>query len=271
MQQIESPDMAQHDRDKRASMTNPIYPKIFIATAMFGGKASAHYINSLLSLQRQCHVKNIDMVWDFVINESLITRARNVLAHQFLKSDCDVMMSIDSDIGFEPQAVFDLALMDLDIACGLYPFKTLDWQRIKQDLGAGRNLSEVMADSSPAVCNWLPSGNQNTSNVVEITEAGTGFMCIKRRVFVEMQKHVNLYRGNNIGGSTDMFHEYFATSIDPQRKVLLSEDYHFCQTWRKLGGKVYAKLDINLAHVGEYVYQNCTKYTPQSLNSTYFS
>jgi hypothetical protein len=47
--------------------------------------------------------------------------------------------------------------------------------------------------------------------------------------------------------------EFFATSID-HTGALLSEDYHFCELWRKHGGKVYANPFIKLEHVGTYTY-----------------
>ena len=48
-------------------------------------------------------------------------------------------------------------------------------------------------------------------------------------------------------------HEFFATSID-STGALLSEDYHFCDLWRKHGGKIYANPFVKLEHVGTYVY-----------------
>lgn len=246
---------------------------IFLATPMFGGKASAHYIHSVLLLQQQCYLRNIPLAWEFITNESLITRARNVLAHKFLQSNCDFFMSIDADIAFQPNDVFALLDMQQDIACGLYPFKTIDWQRVKDQIVSGKDLSAIMADSSPAVCNWVPGKSANHGDkIVEIVEGGTGFMCVNRRVFEAMQKTVAHYYGNAIGGSRDLFYEYFSTSIDPHRQILLSEDYHFCWIWRQLGGKIYANLNINLSHVGEYVYQNQNKYLPMSTDSkSYFS
>jgi hypothetical protein len=43
-----------------------------------------------------------------VMNESLITRARNELARVFMESDCDYLMFIDADIAFDGNAVAQL-------------------------------------------------------------------------------------------------------------------------------------------------------------------
>ena len=47
--------------------------------------------------------------------------------------------------------------------------------------------------------------------------------------------------------------EFFGLSID-ESGCLLSEDYHFCELWRKHGGKVHANPFIKLQHVGTYIY-----------------
>lgn len=236
--------------------------KIFIATPMYGGKASALYVHSLLMLQNLCVDQNVDLTWRFLTTESLITRGRNCLVNDFLQSDCQHFMSIDADIGFAAGDVLDLVNSGLDIVCGLYPMKFIDWSRVQERILSGSDVSTVFQDCSPAVCNWLAdtAGPGEHENLVEIQEAGTGFMCVKRSVFEIMQPHVPWYRGNRPEELNTKIYEFFATSIDPQSEVLLSEDYHFCHLWRKLGGKVHAKLDINLTHIGDFAYQNQTKY-----------
>ena len=74
--------------------------KLFIATPMYGGMAHGLYIKSCLDLQTTMNKYNIETKFSFLFNESLITRARNYLVDEFLRSDCTHLMFIDSDIGF---------------------------------------------------------------------------------------------------------------------------------------------------------------------------
>ena len=48
-------------------------------------------------------------------------------------------------------------------------------------------------------------------------------------------------------------HEFFSTSID-DGGALLSEDWHFCELFRKHGGQIHANPFIKLEHVGTYNY-----------------
>ena len=76
-------------------------PKLFVATPMYGGMCSGFYAQSMLQLKDQTAVK-FPIIMSFMFNESLITRARNALAHQFLKTDATHLMFIDADIRFNP-------------------------------------------------------------------------------------------------------------------------------------------------------------------------
>jgi len=171
-------------------------------------------------------------------------------------------MFIDSDIAFQPQDVLRLVDTGLDIVCGLYPMKYIDWDHVRQNILNNKSREQVESDTSPAICNLTnPSAAIGGINgVVEVRESGTGFMCVRRRVFQDMIPHVPHYRGNRPGELETEFYDFFGTSIDPETGTLLSEDYHFCHVWRRLGGKIHAITDINLQHIGDYVYSNSTKY-----------
>ena len=54
-------------------------PKIFIATPMFGGSANYMYMISLINLLTALGQKGIHSMFEIAANESLITKARNIL------------------------------------------------------------------------------------------------------------------------------------------------------------------------------------------------
>ena len=90
----------------------------------------------------------IDVNYHFLFNESLITRARNYIADEFLRSNHTHLMFIDSDIGFAAKDVLSLAALqsdesDYDIICGPYPKKVISWEKIKLavDKGGGGRRS----------------------------------------------------------------------------------------------------------------------------------
>ena len=234
-------------------------PSILIATPMYGGMCTGHYMAGILATIEKMRSVGVRVYFAQVMNESLITRARNELARVFMESECDYLMFIDADIAFDGNAVAQLMAADRDICCGIYPKKEIDWNQVEQAAKAGK--SDLAKYAGAFVLNFPKSENKyfetDEDGVVEVRHGGTGFMLIKRRVFEKLKKHVPTYRASTVKKDGEYLkpecHEYFATSID-NTGCLLSEDYHFCDIWRKRGGKVYAHPFIKLKHLGSYLF-----------------
>ena len=89
--------------------------KLFIATPMYGGLCYGYYTQAIMTLQTQLQQNKIDTAVSFLFNESLIQRARNALAHGFLKTDHTHLLFIDADIRFNPADVLPMMLADKPI------------------------------------------------------------------------------------------------------------------------------------------------------------
>lgn len=184
-----------------------------LATPMYGGQCSGIYTRSIQSLSIEMLKAGIPMASHYLFNESLITRARNYCADEFLRSPCTHLLFIDSDIGFQAQNVMEmLAIMGpeednkYDVLCGPYPKKSIAWEKIKQAVDKG------YADEDPTqlerfvgdfVFNPLPTGDGtiNLGDPAEILEGGTGFMMIKKSAFAkfdEMWKDELSYRPDHV-------------------------------------------------------------------------
>jgi hypothetical protein len=231
-------------------------PSLMIATPMYGGMCTGHYVAGLLGTINKMKSVGVPVYWAQMMNESLITRARNELARLFLEKGMDYLMFIDADISFDGQAVATLMAADRDITCGIYPKKEVDWKQISKAAKLGK---ESLQDYGGAFVFNMTGQKQESDDdgVIEVRHGGTGFMLIKRKVFEDLMPHVPTYRVSTHKENGEyikpLTHEFFATSID-DTGALLSEDYHFCDLWRKHGGKIYANPFIKLEHVGTYVY-----------------
>lgn len=236
--------------------------KVFIGTPMYGGMCAGFYATSIIGLQRAFRDNNNEAQMSFMFNESLITRARNALAHQFLKSDAEYLFFIDADIQFRPEQVQPMIDADVDIICGIYPKKEINWQSVSNAVKNDVPLEQLCKHTGSWVVNLVDYAGSVTVPInqpLEIFAGGTGFMLIKRKVFEELKDKVPTYTNDVVDLSDSMkpqevVHEFFATSIEPETNRLLSEDYHFCRIWRLTGGKVYAAPWVELGHVGSYLF-----------------
>jgi len=241
--------------------------KIFIATPMYGGNCGGQYTRAMIELQKICSEYEIQTEFFFLFNESLITRARNYCADEFMRSDYTHLMFIDSDIGFNPHDVLALAAIadpesDKDIVCGPYPKKVISWEKIKRAVDKG------FADENPQkLANFVGDFVFNPADdrpeiplnePVEVLEGGTGFMMIQRKAFENYAKaYPEFYykpdhiRSENFDGTREIM-AYFDCVICPDSKRYLSEDYMFCQWARKADIKVWMAPWMQLNHTGSY-------------------
>ena len=202
------------------------------------------------------------MYYSYMMNESLITRARNALAYDFIRSGATHLMFIDADIGFDAKDIVKMVDADKDIICGLYPKKEINWKLVEMGVQKGVPADQLHLWTGAFVVNLVGGADKQNTNIdtpMEIDNGGTGFMLIKREVFEGLKDKVPTYT-NDVGFAIDtagehrkkIIHEFFATSIDEESNRLLSEDYHFCKLARKNGFKVYAAPWAQLVHCGAY-------------------
>lgn len=238
--------------------------QIMIATPMYGGLCNGQYTVGLLSAVGVFSRNQMAMQYAYLMNESLITRARNSLTKDFLNSECTHLMFIDADIGFNPADIPPMVAADKDIICGLYPKKEINWIEVANAVKNGAPPSELRKYTGAFVVNLVgdaPTAHGSMYEPIEIANGGTGFMLIKRNVFEVLKDKVPTYNNDVIAAvdvdskPRELIHEFFATSIDKDSgNRLLSEDYHFCKIAREAGFKVWAAPWAKLAHTGSYIF-----------------
>jgi hypothetical protein len=252
--------------------------KLFVATPMYGGQCAGMFAKACIDLATLCTNYGVDCRFFFIFNESLITRARNYLADEFIRAEeFTHLMFIDSDIHFDPRDVLSLlALCDDDhpIIGGPYGKKCIAWEKVRQAVDAGiadedpKELSKFVGDF---VFNPVEGTKElHINEPVEVLETGTGFMVIQRNVFNSFKEAYPRFhykpdhnRSEHFDGSR-YIHAYFDTVIDNDIYMpggesgnsdrYLSEDYMFCQLSRRLGHKIYLCPWMKLGHVGTYVF-----------------
>jgi hypothetical protein len=243
--------------------------KIFVATPMYGGQCGGQYTKSSVDLAQLATQYGMDVRFFYLFNESLITRARNYLVDEFLRSDCTHLMFIDSDIGFDPNDVIALAVIaeegsDKHIVCGPYPKKCIAWEKIKRAVDKG------FADKNPEVLekyvgDYVFNPKEGTGSIaldepVEVLEGGTGFMMIQRAALEKFRDAYPQYmykpdhvRTEHFDGSREILMA-FQAEVDPASKRYLSEDYWFCQKAWDIGVKTWLCPWMKLQHMGSYVF-----------------
>jgi len=200
------------------------------------GHGETPFWKSMMRLQEVLLVSELDHEFLFLENESLVQRARNNCVTTFLETRFERLLFIDSDIEFEPEDVQKLWNMNCDVAVGCYAMKRKDQPVTAWKNGDLVNLSEL-------------------DGITEIDYAGTGFMMIKKDVFIDMideypfKRHYEGSPTDNISDARESF-SWFDPRVEGD--VYLSEDYSFCLDFRKMGGKIMLDPSIRLIHWGRW-------------------
>lgn len=203
--------------------------KLFIGAPMYGGICSGMFARSISDLTAICTAHGIQCQLHFLFNESLITRARNYIVDEFMRSESTHLMFIDSDIGFDARDVLALLALQIQnpeyhIIGGPYPKKTISWEKVKQAVDKGfanenpNNLEKFVGDFV-----FNPKDGQNQIPLfqpVEVREIGTGFMMIEKEVFQRFAHKYPHYsyrpdhvRTEHFDGSREIM-QYFQAEID---------------------------------------------------------
>ena len=236
--------------------------KICLCTPMYGGLCYGGFMSSVLQLQSAFKDLKIDFTYLFVVNESLINRARNKLCKYFLNTDYTHLLFIDADIEFRVQDILNMIKQDKDIIGCAYAIKDIQWNKISESAKKGiTDPNELKKIGTNRVFNYIPNKDiSNNDFVEEVLEIGTGIMLIKRNVFKTMiEKNII---NTSLLDSPDViqdsiesrkYYVFFDTLVDGNR--YLSEDYMFCKKWRDCLGKIYLLKDTVTKHWGNYAYE----------------
>lgn len=246
-------------QEETAQPANAQKPQLFIATPCYGCMLTIQYLQCMLQTQLSLASHGVGMILQTVGNESLITRARNLLTKQFMDSGATHLLFIDADISWDPAAIYRLLEKNEGVVSTSYPKKFYDWKRIEDRLqrGSGEPIQQAGLDFN---LNVMTREVQVTNGFAEVLDAATGFMLVKREAMERMYAHYNpeLLVVNDLVGARQTIKDYvalFDCMIDPDTKRSLSEDFAFSRRWQQLGERVHMDLGMPLGHTGSFHFE----------------
>jgi len=210
--------------------------KVHIAMPCYGGMLTESTFMSFIKWANTARQLGIDWTLETMVNESLISRARNTLTAKFLDMpEATHLFFVDADIGWEPWHLLVLLNRDVDVIGGLYPMKTMP---IKW------------------VVNGFEGAEEGPDGLQEVSKAGTGFLLMKKHVFEKMKSHPAVKQYKNDIGLDPKFDQHLKTYFDTavRQNRYYSEDWTFCENWRDMGGKIWMDKRVLLRHSGSYVF-----------------
>lgn len=193
---------------------------------MYDGKADAEYIQSLAGTMQLLAAKGIEADYIVLNGDPFIGRARDRLVARFMSSDSTDLIFLDSDVGWQPEAILALLEHDADVVAGVYPKR-----------------SETV--EFPAVLKTEDGFPVGKCGLLQAIMIPTGFMRIQRRVFEGLGVEEYTALDEDLKG-------YFAHGIQEGR--FIGEDVAFCLKAQTAGFELWITPDIDFTHTGSKVF-----------------
>ena len=165
--------------------------------------------------------------------DSLVCRARNNLAADFLEGDCSHLLFLDTDLEFSVEAIHRLIKHDLPIVGGTYYQKRHD-RRIP--------ILNAIAGEAP-----------DENGMMRVRHVGTGMMLIAREVFEAVKPLVPVYHTSDDEKHQRHQWDFFRVGAHDDGKYE-SEDWAFCRLAREAGFDVWCDTRVTASHHGLGVY-----------------
>lgn len=218
---------------------------LHIGMPCYGGNVSEPTMTSLLRFILMAQQVGLNWSLDTMVNESLVTRARNnLMAKMMTNKAATHFMFIDADIRFQPESILQMMACDKDVIGGLYPKKALP---VNYVINLKRE-TKVQGD------------------IFTVDTMGTGFLLFKRHVYEKLcEAHPETKYVDDVGLGKQYeptMYSIFDVAID-EKGHYLSEDWLFCRRWSALGGEIWAHGKVLLNHIGHYEFVGDLAKMPQ--------
>ena len=204
--------------------------KVMVAIPAYTGTIHLGTMRSLMTDLMALQARGDEWTVHDECGNALIADARALIVAQFLASDCDTLVFIDSDVVWEAGGLLKLVDKPVDMVAGIYPQRRDPINYCVKWLGTG----DLWAD--PA------------TGLLEVAGVPAGFMKLSRK---QLEAMVDQYPDTTFYVESAPKQTAWALFADYRiGKHKMGEDYAFCRRWTDMGGKVWIEPEIKMGHVG---------------------
>lgn len=259
---------------------------LYILTPCYASVCHVNYVNSLIETKEVLKKYGIETTVVFGKNDSLISRIRNNLVAKAMNDHkMTHIMFIDNDIAWNPLDILKLLISDKNLVGGAYPIKAYKWNNLLQKTdepnGSDKAYPSIiqkwveeknnsrfknMITDIDMIRNNLVQYNINyldpelkiENNLARVKHLATGFMMFKRNVVEKMSMAFpsTKYEDNTFflkPHENKFAYALFDCGVEDGQYS--SEDWMFCNRWRKMGGSIWIDVSIDLTHAGVEEYK----------------
>ncbi|MEM9097377.1 MAG: hypothetical protein AAGC79_02550 [Pseudomonadota bacterium] len=198
-----------------------------------------------------------------------IVFSRNQLMSRFYSDErYQMLLFIDSDMEFAPEAFFRLLAFGEPVTAAAYPQKHPEWARLRAliEAEAERPPDERMPLEDLVARAWIynhqiggydgqPWSPSRRGGFITVPSAGTGFMLIHRSVPERMVATgaAPRRRRHEVHQIGDLrYHDFFSHRVSADDGFIFGEDQSFCHRWTEAcDGEIWLDCESVITHWGQ--------------------
>jgi hypothetical protein len=229
--------------------------KVLVGCPAYDGRIYTPMVRSLFQAAELFNCKNraSNTEWKlhfhFLEGCALIQKARNHIVSDFLNSNCDALLFLDSDIWFQGEDILTLANWihgGYRTVLGMYPAKG-----IKPKFYMELETLPMEDGQRKAVTRPLHAGEV----LIKMKAFPMGFCMIHRSVFETLKPMVSDYPVvNYLTGRDERHKAFFQVPMD--KGTMYGEDIFFSKLMHSRGLGGWADTSIKLKHLGVFPYEH---------------
>ncbi|MEM9140754.1 MAG: hypothetical protein AAGB15_13090, partial [Pseudomonadota bacterium] len=232
------------------------------------GDVATPTVKALIGLTQALARKGVPFAFETYEFSDIVFSRNQLLSIFHTREQFTHMLFLDSDMAFQPDAIFRLIDFGADFAVTAYPQKHPKWTAIRQGFEAEMAKPEEERASIADVLSgawtynhqiaqfgggaWQP---EERDGFVTVPAAGTGMMLLSRAVPETMvakgaavekprMSQVPLHKGLK-------YHDYFSHLSSPDGGLMYGEDQSFCMRWTHMcGGTIWMDTQSLITHHG---------------------
>jgi glycosyltransferase involved in cell wall biosynthesis len=206
--------------------------RVGLLTPCYNEHVHNDYMLSVIATDRMAAKLGIDLRVYVATGTAILPRVRNRLVAQAMAEECDWLVCIDDDIGFNAPDLFKLINHGVDVVAAAPAKRHHRW------------------DEQPAAVAKFPHGtitgrHTPAGRLWKMDAVATGFMAIRSSVITKLEPVTREYITEGTTVRDWFWLELIASDGHATDE---GEDYNFCRKWIGLGGECWVDPDIRVRH-----------------------
>lgn len=224
-------------------------PKVFIGTATANGVVTSDHALCLTQMIAQLRDGKVGSVHRIVDGPNLMIQ-RDMLAHEFLKSDCSHLLLVDGNLRFQPDLCARLLAAGKPVVGAIVPRRAPDLARL------GAAVATLGFDAALArAYDWDVELLDRTLGVqngfCRVRALGPSFLLVTRACLLQLADRFQLV-GYEFPGSKLVLRAFFRYFFGDE--VPCEPGHAFALRWHETGGEVWAYAAARVGPVAEMHY-----------------